>query len=181
MLILEAILNAKSAVQLFNINQSRTLRKPSLAILLYLSAFMFILWARDWIFLVRIVACQEACRESEATQPLSSTGKDYQPLNHTQKWNPKDSSHILAVKLALHLSAVPEIMICRENEQKRVFEFCKTCIEQGKAGSLYVCGCPGTGKSLLTDKLKSLSVKWAIEAGSNTVALNMFHEHFYSK
>uniref|UniRef100_A0A0D3D1H3 Uncharacterized protein n=1 Tax=Brassica oleracea var. oleracea TaxID=109376 RepID=A0A0D3D1H3_BRAOL len=27
-------------------------------------------------------------------------------------------------------------------------EFVKACMEQKKAGSLYLCGCPGTGKSL---------------------------------
>eukprot|EP01018_Ginkgo_biloba_P020849 Gb_12913 [translate_table: standard] len=82
---------------------------------------------------------------------------------------------MLAVKAVLHLSAVPKTVICREEEQKKVFEFCKMCIEQEKAGSLYVCGCPGTGKSLLLEKVKSLSVEWAKEAGMlppNPVVVN---------
>jgi len=67
------------------------------------------------------------------------------------------------VKTALQLSEVPKSLICREEEQKKIFDFCKTCIEKEKIGSLYVCGCPGTGKSLLLEKVKSLSVEWAKE------------------
>ncbi|XP_028063428.1 cell division control protein 6 homolog B-like [Camellia sinensis] len=48
----------------------------------------------------------------------------------------------------------------REDEKKRVLEFCKQCIEQEKAGSLYVCGCPGTGKSLM-ERVKDSLVDWA--------------------
>ncbi|CAL5334033.1 unnamed protein product [Camellia sinensis] len=47
-----------------------------------------------------------------------------------------------------------------EDEKKRVLEFCKQCIEQEKAGSLYVCGCPGTGKSLM-ERVKDSLVDWA--------------------
>uniref|UniRef100_A0A7N2MBE5 ORC1/DEAH AAA+ ATPase domain-containing protein n=1 Tax=Quercus lobata TaxID=97700 RepID=A0A7N2MBE5_QUELO len=35
---------------------------------------------------------------------------------------------------------------------------------QEKAGSLYVCGCPGTGKSLSMEKVKQLLFHWANEA-----------------
>ncbi|CAL5388554.1 unnamed protein product [Camellia sinensis] len=48
-----------------------------------------------------------------------------------------------------------------EDEKKRVLEFCKQCMEQEKAGSLYVCGCPGTGKSLLMERVKDSLVNWA--------------------
>lgn len=67
------------------------------------------------------------------------------------------------MKEALHLSTVPSTVACRDDEQKRVLEFCKSCIEQEKAGSLYVCGCPGTGKSLSMEKVKQLLVNWAGE------------------
>jgi len=67
------------------------------------------------------------------------------------------------VKEALHLSAVPTIVICREEELRKVFEFCKMCIEKKKVGSMYVCGCPGTGKFLLLEKVKFLSIEWAKE------------------
>ncbi|KAM2127207.1 hypothetical protein ACFX1R_007137 [Malus domestica] len=70
------------------------------------------------------------------------------------KWNPKDVKQISEAKEALHVSTVPSTVSCREDEQKRVLEFLKQCIEQEKAGSLYVCGCPGTGKSLSIEKVK---------------------------
>ncbi|KAJ4830103.1 Cell division control protein 6 B [Turnera subulata] len=76
-----------------------------------------------------------------------------------------DVEQISAVKEALHLSTAPSTVVCREDEQKRVFDFCKTCVEQEKAGSLYVCGCPGTGKSLSMEKVKQQLVDWAREAG----------------
>lgn len=107
-----------------------------------------------------------ACREPDALRTPKSPRKKANNLpNQIQKWNPKDSSQILAVKAALHLSAVPTTVICREEELKKVFEFCKMCIEKKKVGSMYVCGCPGTGKSLLLEKVKFLSIEWAKEVG----------------
>lgn len=69
------------------------------------------------------------------------------------------------VKLALHLSTAPASVVCREEEQKVVLEFCKGCVEHEKAGSLYICGCPGTGKSLSMEKVKEQLLNWAMEAG----------------
>ncbi|KAL4592707.1 hypothetical protein LXL04_005710 [Taraxacum kok-saghyz] len=80
-------------------------------------------------------------------------------------WNPTDSEQLSAVKEALHVSTAPSMPVCREVEQKRIVEFCRQCVEQDKAGSLYVCGCPGTGKSLSMENVnKSLAV-WAKETG----------------
>lgn len=61
------------------------------------------------------------------------------------------------------MSTVPTNVSCREDEQKRVLEFCKACVEQEKAGSLYICGCPGTGKSLSIEKVKQALLGWAGE------------------
>lgn len=74
-----------------------------------------------------------------------------------------DTEQLKAVKEALHVSSVPSMVVCREDEQKRVLEFCKQCIEQEKAGSLYVCGCPGTGKSLSIERVKESLLDWAKE------------------
>lgn len=76
-----------------------------------------------------------------------------------------DVEQLLAVKDALHVSSVPSLVVCREDEQKKVLEFCKQCIEQEKAGSLYICGCPGTGKSLSMERIKSALFDWAKEVG----------------
>ncbi|XP_028784745.1 cell division control protein 6 homolog B [Neltuma alba] len=81
------------------------------------------------------------------------------------KWNPKDGEQVRTVKEALHVSTAPSKIVCREDEQNTVFEFCKSCIEHKKAGSMYICGCPGTGKSLSMEKVKELLVDWARQAG----------------
>ncbi|XP_058114913.1 cell division control protein 6 homolog B-like [Magnolia sinica] len=81
------------------------------------------------------------------------------------RWNPRDSAQMNAVKEALHVSTAPSGVLCREEEQKRVFEFCKACIEHEKAGSSYICGCPGTGKTLSMEKVKEQLLGWAKERG----------------
>lgn len=65
-----------------------------------------------------------------------------------------------AVKEALHLSKAPSTIVCREDEQRRVFEFVIGCLDQQKSGSLYICGCPGTGKSLSMEKVVQQVNDW---------------------
>ncbi|MCI01521.1 cell division control protein 6 [Trifolium medium] len=62
------------------------------------------------------------------------------------------------------MSTAPSTMVCREEEQNVVLGFCKGCVEHEKAGSLYICGCPGTGKTLSMEKVKLNLRNWAIEA-----------------
>ncbi|CAL0307748.1 unnamed protein product [Lupinus luteus] len=81
------------------------------------------------------------------------------------KWNPNDGEQLRLVKEALHVSTEPSRIACREDEQSTVLEFCKACVAQEKAGSLYICGCPGTGKSLTMERVKGLLLNWAAEAG----------------
>ncbi|PWA55789.1 cell division control 6 [Artemisia annua] len=78
-------------------------------------------------------------------------------------WNPTDSEQLSAVKEVLHVSKVQSVIVCREDEQKRIVEFSKQCLEQEKAGSLYICGCPGTGKSLSMENVKGSLAVWAKE------------------
>ncbi|KAE9615151.1 putative Cell division protein Cdc6/18 [Lupinus albus] len=91
------------------------------------------------------------------TQAKSGAGKF--------KWNPNDGEQLRVVKEALHVSTEPSRIACREDEQNTVLEFCKACVEQEKAGSLYICGCPGTGKSLTMERVKGLLLNWATESG----------------
>ncbi|KAM0941439.1 putative ATPase, AAA-type, core, P-loop containing nucleoside triphosphate hydrolase, AAA lid [Dioscorea sansibarensis] len=86
-------------------------------------------------------------------------------------WNPRDPAQIQVVKEALHVASAPDNVVCREDEQKSILDFCKACIEQEKSGSLYVCGCPGTGKTLSVNKVKELLVLWAKEV------IEKFHPH----
>ncbi|KAK2440762.1 AAA ATPase [Trifolium repens] len=81
------------------------------------------------------------------------------------RWNPKDGEQLRMVKEVLHLSTAPSTMVCREEEQNVVLGFCKGCVEHEKAGSLYICGCPGTGKSLSMEKVKVNLLNWATEGG----------------
>ncbi|CAL5325923.1 unnamed protein product [Camellia sinensis] len=85
------------------------------------------------------------------------------------------SRELLVKKLSADFIDKPKWNPRVEDEKKRVLEFCKQCIEQEKAGSLYVCGCPGTGKSLLMERVKDSLVDWAQGAGfqpSDALAIN---------
>ncbi|KAM3263962.1 hypothetical protein P3L10_000956 [Capsicum annuum] len=68
-----------------------------------------------------------------------------------------------AVKEELHVSRAPSNLLCREIENNRILEFCKQAVEQEKTGSLYICGCPGTGMSLSMEKVNKVLVNWAEE------------------
>ena len=82
-----------------------------------------------------------------------------------------DPAQMRAAKEALHVATVPSCeLVCRDNEQRRVFEFCKSCVEQEKAGSLYICGCPGTGKTLSINKVKESLMRWADEVGIDNIS-----------
>ncbi|PWA73453.1 cell division control 6 [Artemisia annua] len=83
-------------------------------------------------------------------------------------WNPTDSEQLSAVKEVLHVSKAQSVIVCREDEQKRIVEFSKQCLEQEKAGSLYICGCPGTGKSLSMENVKGSLAVWAKEILGNS-------------
>ncbi|KAL0667358.1 hypothetical protein Bca4012_030062 [Brassica carinata] len=82
-------------------------------------------------------------------EPNGMLETQFDCLDGKSKWNPRDDDQMKAVKEALHVSTAPSTVVCREDEQRRALEFVKGCMEQNKAGSLYICGCPGTGKSLL--------------------------------
>ncbi|CAL4973051.1 unnamed protein product [Urochloa decumbens] len=106
-----------------------------------------------------------------SASPKSSRKRLYGDLVAAEKpkWNPRDPAQMRAVKEALHVATVPSCeLVCRDNEQRRVFDFCKACVEQEKAGSLYICGCPGTGKTLSVNKIKDSLVRWADEMGMET-------------
>ncbi|KAF3323708.1 Cell division control protein 6 [Carex littledalei] len=81
------------------------------------------------------------------------------------KWNLKDPAQMKAVKEALHLATVPTSVACRVGEQNKIFDLCKEYFEKERAGSLYVCGCPGTGKTLSLEKVKNKLLTWSKEMG----------------
>lgn len=99
-----------------------------------------------------------------ATTSRSPLKKSSNNLFAKPKWNPRDSEQMKVVKEALHVSTLPSGVVCREDESKKVLEFCKTSVERRKPGSLYVCGCPGTGKTMVMEKVKQSLLSWSIEA-----------------
>ncbi|CAN8295171.1 unnamed protein product [Cochlearia groenlandica] len=86
-------------------------------------------------------------------------------LGYKSKWNPRDEEHMRTLKEALHVSKAPSTIVCREDEQRRIFEFVIGCLDQNKAGSMYICGCPGTGKSLSMEKVVQQLGDWTNQAG----------------
>ncbi|XP_068668798.1 cell division control protein 6 homolog B-like isoform X2 [Aristolochia californica] len=100
-----------------------------------------------------------------AQLPKSPRKRLSDQFSQKSKWNPKDSAQMHALKEALHVSIAPSSILCREEEQKRVFEFCQHRIQKENGGSLYVCGCPGTGKTLSVEKVKEKLVTWAKDGG----------------
>ncbi|KAL8154094.1 hypothetical protein V2J09_011854, partial [Rumex salicifolius] len=97
---------------------------------------------------------------SSGTRPNKSSDELFAKL----KWNPGDVEQMRVVKEALHVSTLPSGMVCREDEHKKVLEFCKLYVEQERSGSLYVCGCPGTGKTMVMEKVKHSVADWAKQA-----------------
>ncbi|KAG6530468.1 hypothetical protein ZIOFF_012707 [Zingiber officinale] len=103
--------------------------------------------------------------------PKSPRKELFRNSNQQLKWNPRGKllnchpAQMQTVKHALHVATPPAIVVCREKEQKNILEFCKSCFQQSKAGSLYVCGCPGTGKTLSIGKVKEYFLGWSKEVG----------------
>ncbi|XP_057805085.1 cell division control protein 6 homolog B-like isoform X1 [Salvia miltiorrhiza] len=90
----------------------------------------------------------------------------YENFVERQTWDPRaEETQLRAVNEALHVSTAPTNVVCRENEQNRILDFCKKCVKEEKAGSLYVCGCPGTGKTLSMKKVQVMLVDWANKEG----------------
>ncbi|CAI0396545.1 unnamed protein product [Linum tenue] len=107
---------------------------------------------------------------NDSIGPVSNSSKSLaeelsEDFSKKLNWNPSDASQVSAVKEALHVSTSPPTIVCREEEQRRVFDFCKACVEKEQSGSLYVCGCPGTGKSLSMEKVSNQLIKWARDGG----------------
>ncbi|KAF8116292.1 hypothetical protein N665_0020s0143 [Sinapis alba] len=101
---------------------------------------------------------KEVSNENLAVDNLSDC------LSSESNWNPRDEEHMRVVKEALHVSKAPSTIVCREDEQRLLFEFVKGCLDQQKAGSVYICGCPGTGKSLSMEKVVQQVGDWSKQA-----------------
>ncbi|GMH12231.1 hypothetical protein Nepgr_014072 [Nepenthes gracilis] len=99
-----------------------------------------------------------------STSRESPLKKSSEVLFAKSKWNPRDCEQMRAVKEALHVSTAQSRVVCREDEYSRALEFCKSCMKLAKSGSLYICGCPGTGKTMIMEKVKLSMADWGKEA-----------------
>ena len=50
----------------------------------------------------------------------------------------------------LHVTNTPDCLPCRENQFSDIYTFIETHIKNQNGGCMYVCGVPGTGKTLTT-------------------------------
>ena len=76
------------------------------------------------------------------------------------RWNPSDASMVAQVKSALHTSTAPGGVRCREAERKRVVDIIQRSLKSGRSASVYVCGLPGTGKSLTVSEAEKVARSW---------------------
>ncbi|KAK8827039.1 hypothetical protein WA577_007540, partial [Blastocystis sp. JDR] len=81
-------------------------------------------------------------------------------MNPPSKRRKQEESMVEEVPLASVLewfdtTKKPTTILCRETESKRINDFLSSCLDNEKGGSLYICGSPGIGKSLLMNNILS--------------------------
>ncbi|CAI5472369.1 unnamed protein product [Closterium sp. Yama58-4] len=54
---------------------------------------------------------------------------------------------------------------CRDAQRDQIVAFCRDHATNGRAGSLYVCGCPGTGKTLMLSQVAKEVSTWTNAVG----------------
>jgi len=80
-------------------------------------------------------------------------------------------SDLLSIQAQLHLSSAPEVIHGREKEHKKISSFLQQSISAKEGGALYLCGAPGTGKSLSVNRLLS-NPAIVPPSAANTVYVN---------
>ena len=76
-------------------------------------------------------------------------------------WNAADPHMVNQAKQRLHTSVMPGgFAKCRERERRRVVDIIQGCLKKRRSGSVYVCGLPGTGKSLTVSQAEKMIRCW---------------------
>ena len=78
-------------------------------------------------------------------------------------FNPTLPAHLSIAKSVLHASMgnpAPGSVRCRETERKSVIDLILKCLKNRRSGSMYVCGLPGTGKSLTISEAEKAVRCW---------------------
>ena len=63
---------------------------------------------------------------------------------------PNIANSLTEAQQRLHVSAVPENLLCREEEFAELFGFVESKLQEGTGGCCYISGVPGTGKTATT-------------------------------
>ena len=76
-------------------------------------------------------------------------------------WNAADPHMVNQAKQRLHISVMPAgFAKCRERERRKVVDIIQGCLKKRRGGSMYVCGLPGTGKSLTVSQAEKMIRCW---------------------
>uniref|UniRef100_A0A7S0IGN8 Cdc6 C-terminal domain-containing protein n=1 Tax=Micromonas pusilla TaxID=38833 RepID=A0A7S0IGN8_MICPS len=76
-------------------------------------------------------------------------------------WNAADPHMVNQAKQRLHTSVMPGgFAKCRERERRKVVDIIQGCLKKRRSGSVYVCGLPGTGKSLTVSQAEKMIRCW---------------------
>lgn len=110
---------------------------------------------------------------SSAAVPALDVESDGAPAAKRRKLNPSDdssngvstephaaapSNSFVAARELLHSSRIPEQLVGRESEERRLRDFFSKCFRDAQGCSLYLSGHPGTGKTAsVVNLLKQLS------------------------
>ena len=107
----------------------------------------------DGIAAVAPVATAAVASATAAAAPAHARGV-------ATRWNPADASMVAQAKSALHTSTAPGEVRCREAERKRVVDLIQRGLKSKRSASMYVCGLPGTGKSLTVSEAEKVARSW---------------------
>lgn len=89
------------------------------------------------------------------------------------RWNASDLQMISQAKSVLHTSTAPSEVMCRESERTQVLDLMRKSLKTNRGGSVYVCGLPGTGKSLTVSEAEKVARVWG--DGSKNGGGNKYH------
>jgi len=81
------------------------------------------------------------------------------------EWDPTNASAVTAALTVLHTGTAPGEVRGREAERRQVLDLIQDCLKHKKSGSMYVCGLPGTGKSLTVSEAETAVRGWAGRKG----------------
>jgi cell division control protein 6 len=72
---------------------------------------------------------------------------------------------VTQAKAVMHTSVAPGELKCREREHKEVMAAIHAALKHRKSSSMYVCGLPGTGKSLTVGEAEKAVRRWGDGSG----------------